>query len=343
MKTSDLLLTPERTTLHRVRLTRRAALGAVAGTLLTWRGANAEKQQPAFVLSWGKRGEAEGEFDPPIGITIGRDDRIHVTDWRNHRVQTFDTAGKVVRVIPVAPYPGGIAVDPSGRLYVAHFKVEADQQHQVTVYDAAGKPAGVWGRSGSGPGEFSWPGGIAVGPDGSVYVADETNHRIQRFTPEGRLLGMWGEYGTGPGQFGGNEPRGSRTGGPQMLAVDRAGGDVYSTEGSVCRVQKFTADGRYLWSWVNASSGPGGFGGRPRNLQGPIGICLDRDERLWITSTNNRVQQFTTAGRYLRGFGKTGTGPGEFMTPHGLAFDSRGHLYVVDAQNCRIQKFAVGP
>jgi hypothetical protein len=55
------------------------------------------------------------------------------------------------------------------------------------------------------------------------------------------------------------------------------------------------------------------------------------------------VQQFTAGGQYLGGFGgKAGSGPGEFLAPHGLAVDGRGHLYVVDAYNHRVQKFAVG-
>ena len=58
---------------------------------------------------------------------------------------------------------------------------------------------------------------------------------------------------------------------------------------------------------------------------------------------NGRVQQFTKSGQYLRGFGGQGTQPGQFYAPHGLAFDRRGHLYVVDAFNHRVQKFAVEP
>ena len=153
-----------------------------------------------------------------------------------------------------------------------------------------------------------------------------------------------GDCGNGPGwsagQFGGGEPAYSRTGGPQMLTVDTEG-NLYTTEAAVSRIQKFSSEGKPLLQWVNAGSGSGGFGGRPKNLPGPIGITISPQGRIWVTSTNNRVQEFTASGRYLRGIGKQGTEPGEFRTPHGLAFDSRGALYVVDVQNARIQKFAV--
>jgi tripartite motif-containing protein 71 len=307
-----------------------AAPSAVAG---------ASPWQPRCLLTWGKKGAAPGELNSPIGLAIRGDDLVHVADWHNHRVQRFDRDGKLVDVLPVSPYPGGIALDSEGRIYLSHFRGEVAPQDRMTVYDRNGKLLHEWGKTGTGPGELDLAGGVALGRDGTVYVADQTNRRVQRFTADGRFLGAWGEYGTGPGQFGGNTSRRSRTGGPQFLAVDRDG-NVFTTEGTVCRVQKFTPEGRYLWSWVNASSGPGGFGGH-RILPGPIGIGLDRRGSVWISSTNDRIQQFTPSGRYLRGFGKTGAAPGEFRIPHGLAFDSQGALYVVDAQNARIQKFAV--
>ena len=51
------------------------------------------------------------------------------------------------------------------------------------------------------------------------------------------------------------------------------------------------------------------------------------------------MRQFRKDGTYLRGFGKKGTGPGEFGTPHGLAPDRAGHRYVVGTLNGRIQVF----
>jgi hypothetical protein len=61
---------------------------------------------------------------------------------------------------------------------------------------------------------------------------------------------------------------------------------------------------------------------------------------VWVSATNNRVQFFSGEGKYLTGFDKEGDGPGEFRLPHGLAVDSKGHPYVVDSSNYRVQKFA---
>jgi tripartite motif-containing protein 71 len=60
---------------------------------------------------------------------------------------------------------------------------------------------GHWGSLGSGEGQFNWPIGIALAPNGNIYVADKYNHRIQYFTWNGSFRGSWGTYGTGDGNF----------------------------------------------------------------------------------------------------------------------------------------------
>ena len=127
---------------------------------------------------------------------------------------------------------------------------------------------------------------------------------------------------------------------PNFVAVD-AHGSVFTTEAALGRIQKFTEDGKVLFGFGDNSIGPGGFGGRPKNLPGPIAVCVDKQGRIWVSATNNRVQQFSAEGKFLSGFGQEGKELSEFKTPHGLAIDSKGDLYVVDAQNQRIQKFAV--
>jgi hypothetical protein len=105
-------------------------------------------------------------------------------------------------------------------------------------------------------------------------------------------------------------------------------------------VQKFKADGTFLLAWGDNQIGPGHFGS-PKGLQGPIAIAINSRDHVWVTATNHYVQQFTADGRYVRRVGGLGAEPGQFRTPHGLAFDSHGHLYVLDSRNSRIQKLAI--
>jgi len=333
-----------------------AAFGLVMYQAFASSRARADDPAPiTFLKQWGQQGSQPGEFHFPIAIAVNQHDELFVTDHLNHRVQKFDTEGKLLGQIEVLPNPGGIALDANGNLYLAHIHASGSSEHDdgdfVTVYSPEGKLLRRWGKKGTEPGEFDCPGGIAVARNGNVYVADQTNHRIQVFNVKGKFLLQWGEYGNETGQFGGKGSRNSRTGGPQFVAFDRDG-NVWTTEGANCRIQRFTAQGKFLSSWGSDEDRPGGFGGwftgfdnKPvRSLVGPIALSFDDRNRLWVSTVSGRVQQFTTEGKYLRGLGdEQGTGPGQFFAPHGIAFDSKGCLYVVDTYNHRIQKFKAEP
>ena len=58
-------------------------------------------------------------------------------------------------------------------------------------YSPDGVHVSSWGEPGGGPGEFRIPHGIAVGPDGTVVVADRENSRLQFFSPDGEFLEEW--------------------------------------------------------------------------------------------------------------------------------------------------------
>src|SRR5262249_46009160 len=251
----------------------------------------------------------------------------------------FTPRGKFISQFPIQPHAGGVAVSPEGIIYVAHWN-----DHKIASYSQTGELIQEWGRKGTGDGEFQLPGSVAIGPDGLIYVADQGNSRVQKFSRDGKFVGKFGEHGKEPGQFGGTVGIGSRFAGPQFVAHDKAG-NVYTTDAALDRVQKFTAEGRLLAYWGSESSEPGGFGPPPANKDGapgfggPIAICVDRKDRIWVSATNNKVQQFSNDGKFIRAIGGAGTEPGRFHLPHGIVLDSRGCLYVSDTMNARIQKF----
>jgi sugar lactone lactonase YvrE len=294
---------------------------------------------PRFVLAWGQRGEGRGEFRSPIGIAISRQDVICITEFHNSRVQKFDARGRYLGQFPCVKNPGGIAVDEHEAVYVTSML-----SPEIHVYDLNGMPLRRWGGAGKGDGEFNQLGGLAIGPDGVLYVADQGNHRVQRFTLDGTFLSSWGGHGREPGRFGGGDKPGSRFGGPHFLAFDRRG-NLYTTESHDGRIQRLTAEGKPLGAWGDNRTGPGGFGGREKPtrtpLPGPIGVLVDRRGRVWVSATNSRVQLFTPEGKFLLSLNEVeGDAPGLFHLPHAMAMDSKGFIYVVDASNQRIQKFA---
>jgi DNA-binding beta-propeller fold protein YncE len=71
----------------------------------------------------------------------------------------------------------------------------------VQRFTPDGRFVGAWGTLGDGPGEFNCPQGIAVGPNGSVFIADTYNNRIQQFTAAGKFIAQRGSRGSGQGEF----------------------------------------------------------------------------------------------------------------------------------------------
>ena len=96
-----------------------------------------------------------------------------------------------------------------------------------------------WGTEGTDPGEFQSASSVAVGSDGTIYVADYQLHRVQSFTPEGKLIAHWGQGGYTDGSF--RELRG--------LAAWSDGTEhrVYTVDKVRNRVQVFASDGTFLF------------------------------------------------------------------------------------------------
>ncbi len=169
---------------------------------------------------------------------------------------------------------------------------------------------------------FSRPYGIAIAPDGSMYVADLFNNRILKFDAAGTLVARWGSYGWYDGQF--YSPTGI------AVAPD---GSVYVTDTGNRRVQKFDSSGKFLAKWGTSGSGDGQF-------YYPYGIAVAADGAVYVVdSYNHRIQKFDQDGNFLAKWGGYGSAAGQFNYPNGIAVASDGSVYVADGGNHRVQKF----
>jgi predicted membrane-bound mannosyltransferase/DNA-binding beta-propeller fold protein YncE len=213
--------------------------------------------------------------------------------------------------------------------------VEADPYEKGTITLSADFSFGMAGQA---EGQLNGPRGIAIAPDGSLYVADMQNGRIQHFDQNGQVLQAWGSQSPGcpyPGAPPANVPLNTFCQ-PWDIAVSPDGRWVYVADTWNHRIMKFTADGTLVKAWAHAYYGQDD----PTGIWGPRGIAVDAQGRVYVSDTGNkRILIFDADGNYLSQFGSPGLQAGQFDEPVGLAFDGYGNLYVADTWNQRVQVF----
>jgi DNA-binding beta-propeller fold protein YncE len=187
-------------------------------------------------------------------------------------------------------YPRGLNAPRSiARGESADFYIADSRNHRILHIASDGSLLHEWGAfadavTGNAPiGTFNEPWGVAVGPDGSVYVTDTWNHRVQKFTRDGQPLAMWGQYGQ---PVPGNPASLSSFWGPRGIAVD-SNGNVFVADTGNKRIVIFDKDGNYLTEFGSAGFAPGQF-------DEPVGIAIAPNGTVYVTDTwNQRVQAFT--------------------------------------------------
>jgi DNA-binding beta-propeller fold protein YncE len=186
----------------------------------------------------------------------------------------------------------GLSIDSEDRVYV--FSRSA---HPIMVFDREGNLLSSWGE-----GLFIRPHGICVGPEGSVYCADDFSHKVTKFAPGGKLLMTLGN------------------GQPSDTGFERF---------------KITSDDK---GW-NARVGTVKRSGPPFN--GPTGVALSASGEIYVSdgTGNARIHKFAPDGTLLFSWGEPGRAPSQFRDPHCVRVDKRERLWVVDRQNYRIQIF----
>ena len=166
-------------------------------------------------------------------------------------------------------------------------------------------------------------------PSGGTPCADSTVAPLLKFDASGTLV-----KSVGAGMFVN----------PHGIHVDREG-NIWVTDGQGKgtkghQVIEFNADGRVLMTLGKA----GVAGDGPDVFNQPSDVLVAPGGEIFVAdghggNTNARVVKFSRDGRFIKTWGKKGAGPSEFDTPHSLAMDSRGRLFVADRGNSRIQIF----
>ncbi len=137
-------------------------------------------------------------------------------------------------------------------------------------------------------------------------------------------VSQFGSYGTTSGKFMS----------PASISVDSTG-NIFVSDRSNHRIQKFTSNGTFITQFGSAGTGSGQFS----SMVGAQYIAIFQN-KVYVTDTlNNRIEVFDLNGMYLTQFGTLGAGNGQFNNPEAVAFDTLGNIYVVDNTNNRVQIF----
>jgi DNA-binding beta-propeller fold protein YncE len=215
--------------------------------------------------------------------------------------------------------PHGVTLGPDDALYCVD-----DNGHSIRKCTLDGEVLMTIGTPGRGAPPFSGrpfnrPTKVAFDPkSGDLYIADGYgNCRVHKYSPEGRHLFSWGECGTDPGQFNL----------VHSVATD-AEGRVYVADRESHRVQVFDDQGNFVTQWNNLH--------RPCALHIADGLvyigqlATDLAVNADWPNLGACVSIHDLTGRRLARLGdvRKGVGAGQFVSPHGIAVDSRGDVYV---------------
>jgi hypothetical protein len=275
-------------------------------------------------------------------VGVDSKNNVYAFNRGDHPVAVFDQDGNLLRTWGEGVFtrPHGVHVAPDDTIWLTD-----DGDHTVRhctldgkilmTLGVAGKPAPF--MSGE---PFHRCTHTALSPQcDHVYVSDGYgNARIHKYTIDGKLEKSWGESGTDPGAFNI----------AHNICCDPAGW-VYLADRENHRVQVFDGNGKFETQWNNLHR-PNGMCLGHDSAHGPDPLCyigeggpagaINKD---W-PNIGARVSIHTLKGQVLARLGKPhgGVAPGQFTSPHGIAVDSQGNIFVGELTGRSWSRFASG-
>ncbi len=281
----------------------------------------------------------------------------------NPPILQFNQSGQLIRSFGVGlfAHPHGFTVDKEGNVWATDTNDEetvlgmpAKNAQGVTMGQEVLKISptgrilmtlGTEGVGGSGPAAFDRPTGVAIAPNGDIFVSDgharnkSNNARVVKFSPDGRFLKEWGRLGTEPGNF--REPHDIFVGGSKSY--------VYVADRQNDRVQVFDQEGTFIAAWKQFGQPSSVFVDKQDNIfVGSVFVTARRETGPSRTpadgSANDRAivigNAITGALKYLipdpGDLGKmTDTG----TSASGIAEDDQGNIYAADVGENNLRKY----
>jgi len=213
--------------------------------------------------------------------------------------------------------PHGLAVDSTGKIYVADGKVGAvfiiDPETHDTQMIKNGKDAG-----------FVLINGLAIDDADRLFVSDSQAHRILVFNKNHK-----GEAAITQGLVT-----------PAGMAIDNENRFLYVADIGLDQVLVFDADTLEPIRQIG-TPGTKHLSTAPGDFSKPTSVAVDQDGNVYVADMlNYRIEIFDADGKFIRAFGKHGDGPGYFAMPKGVAVDCDGHIWVTDTMQNRVHLFS---
>ena len=264
--------------------------------------------QYQFAFQFGLKGKEQGQFDEPCGIAVNDKSRtLAVADSNNERVQMFGFEGNFLREFALKGDPCSLAFTESGDLLAI---VDTRITKKILLLTENGQFIRYIGGE-----HVKSPYHVSVISDGRIVTSDFKDERIKVLTADGKdLLQSFKAPGC-------NET-------PDCVIYHKD--QFFASFSFACLVNVFNNAGECL-------HGIGSFGTGDGQFSSPIGLAIDKFNRLIVCDGGNRrLELFTLDGKYITQIAGSFFEGGD---PHSTVISNTGYLFVTDTSRQCVHVF----
>lgn len=302
------------------------------------------------------------QFNVPYAMTSDLQGNIYIADYNSHQIRKLTPAGVLTTIAGTgtAGYldekpnnamfrnPAGIAYDQQANvLYIADNGNHCIRKFDIgasVVTTFAGFPQAGFNNATGQQAQFNLPIGLAIDPQGNLYVGDFGNHRVRRITP-GAVVTTYA--GSGTSGFLDGASGTARFNGIAGVAVSNSG-FVYVADGLNNRIRRIDGQGNVTTLAGNTANGFVNGNGTAARFSTPYGIACSTANEVYVADfSNHSIRKITPTGDVttLAGNGTSGFVDGtgttaRFNGPIGIAVAPNNIIYVADYTNQRVRKIA---